>query len=128
MGLVVLLRAASAGLPELAVAANAAGPVTIALLAGPGAATSNLVKASPCALRTTVANEGAWDVGCFAACLTGAAIAAARAPLAPAILLALPALALTAVALRGYYAGSRPRARPRRIAQPEDRLVAAILG
>jgi hypothetical protein len=106
MGLVVLLRAASAGRPELAVAANAAGPLALALLSPAlGAAISNRVKASPCALRTTVANEGAWDAGCFAACLAGAAIAASGAPLGPAILLALPALAVTAVALRGYYAG-----------------------
>jgi hypothetical protein len=105
VGLVVLLRAASAGRPELAVAAHAAGPVALALLSPAlGAALSNSVKASPCALRTTVANEGAWDVGCFAACLTGAAIAAAGAPLAPAILLALPVLAPTAVVLRRYYA------------------------
>jgi DHA1 family inner membrane transport protein len=104
-GLVALLRAASAGLPELAVVANATGPVAMALLSPPlGAAISNLVQASPCALRTTVANEGAWDVGCFAACVTGAAIAASGAPLAPTILLALPALAFTAVALLRYYA------------------------
>jgi MFS transporter, DHA1 family, inner membrane transport protein len=105
MGLVVVLRAASGGLPELAVIANAAGPVAFALLSPAlGAAISNSVKASPCALRTTVANEGAWDVGCFTACVTGASIAASGAPLAPAILLALPAVALTAVVLRRYYA------------------------
>jgi hypothetical protein len=104
MGLVVLLRASSAGRPELAVIANAAGPVAMAVLSPVlGAAISNVVKASPCALRTTVANEGAWDVGCFSGCLTGAAIAAAGAPLAPAILLALPLLAVTAMWLRRYY-------------------------
>jgi DHA1 family inner membrane transport protein len=106
MALVVVLQAASGGLPELALAANAAGPVALALLSPAlGAAMSNSVQASPCALRTTVANEGAWDLGCFAACLAGAAIAASGAPLAPAILLALPVLALTAALLRGYYAG-----------------------
>jgi DHA1 family inner membrane transport protein len=116
MGLVVLARAAAAGFPAMAVLANAAGPVAIALLApAVGAPNSNLVKASPCALRATIANEGAWDIGCFAACLTAAAIAAAGAPLAPSILLTLPAIALTAVLLRRYYGGlelaapARPR-------------------
>lgn len=105
MAFVVLLQAASGGRPELAWVANAAAPVALALLSPVlGTAISNRVQASPCALRTTVANEGAWDAGCFAACLVGAAIAASDAPLAPAILLALPALAATAIALRGYYA------------------------
>jgi MFS transporter, DHA1 family, inner membrane transport protein len=105
LNLVVLLQSASGGWPELALVANAASPIALALLSPAlGAAMSNRVQASPCPLRTTVANEGAWDVGCFAACLTGAALAAGGAPLAPAILLALPALALTAVLLRRYYA------------------------
>jgi MFS family permease len=105
MALVVLLQAASGGRPELAWVANAAAPVALALLSPAlGAAISNRVQASPCALRTTVANEGAWDTGCFAACLLGAAIAASGAPLAPSILLALPVLASTAVWLRGHYA------------------------
>jgi MFS family permease len=106
MGLVVLARAAAAGVPALAVLANAAGPVAIALLApAVGVANSNLVKASPCALRATMANEGAWDLGCLGACLTAAGLAAAGAPLAPSLLLALPAIALTGVLLRRYYAG-----------------------
>jgi MFS transporter, DHA1 family, inner membrane transport protein len=110
MALVVVLQAASGGLPELALVANAASPVALALLSPAlGAAMSNHVQASPCALRTTVANEGAWDLGCFAACLAGAAIAASGAPLAPAILLGLPGLALTAVLLRRYYAGVAAR-------------------
>lgn len=102
---VVLLQSASGGRPELAWAANAAAPVALALLSPVlGTVISNRVKASPCALRTTVANEGAWDAGCFAACLAGAAIAASGAPLAPAILLSLPVLALTAIWLRRDYA------------------------
>lgn len=104
MGLVVLARTAAAGVPALAVMANAAGPVAIALLApAVGVANANLVKASPCSLRATMANEGAWDLGCFGACLTAAGIAALGAPLAPSILLALPAIALTGVLLRRYY-------------------------
>lgn len=106
MGLVVLARWAAAGDPALAVVANAAGPIGIALLApAVGVANSNLVKASPCSLRATIANEGAWDAGCFFACLTAAGIAAAGAPLGPAILLALPAIAVTYVLLRRYYGG-----------------------
>ncbi|HEX2560908.1 hypothetical protein, partial [Phenylobacterium sp.] len=106
MGVVVLVRAVADDSPALAVAANAIGPVAIALLApAVGVANSNLVKASPCCLRATMANEGAWDVGCFLACLTAAGIAAAGAPLATSILLALPAIALSGVLLRRYYAG-----------------------
>jgi len=104
LALVVVLRAASGGAPALALAANAAGPIAMALLSPAlGAAIGTSVKSSPCALRTTIANEGAWDIGCGAACLTAAAVASSAAPLAPAILLALPAVALTAVLLRRYY-------------------------
>jgi len=105
LALVVALRAMSGGAPALALAANAAGPIVMALLSPAlGAATCTLVKSSPCVLRTTVANEGAWDIGCGAGCLTAAAVAASGAPLAPALLLALPAVALTAVLLRRFYA------------------------
>lgn len=106
MGLVVLVRTAAAGVPALALVANAAGPLAIALLApAVGVANSNLVKASPCCLRATMANEGAWDIGCFAACLTAAGVAASGAPLAPSILLALPAIVATYALLRRYYGG-----------------------
>jgi DHA1 family inner membrane transport protein len=41
-----------------------------------------------------MATEGGWDVGCCAACLTAAALAAAHVSLAVAILLALTGSAL----------------------------------
>ncbi|HEX3700757.1 MAG TPA: MFS transporter [Phenylobacterium sp.] len=89
---VVLLRAASLGWPALAVAANAAGallfPVMIPVLV---TVTANLSKASPCSLRFSMVTEGSWDVGCFLACLTGAALFAAGAPLVVGVLLAIPA-------------------------------------
>jgi MFS transporter, DHA1 family, inner membrane transport protein len=108
--LVVLLRAFSLGSPWLAVAANTLGALVIPLLAPAlGSALYNLAKASPCALRFHIATESAWDVGCFAASLTAAALAANGASLSSAILLALPAIALGTAALWRYYGSVRAR-------------------
>jgi hypothetical protein len=91
---VVLFRAASLGSPALAAAANAAGGLIMPLLVPPlAAAAQNLAKAAPCTLRVMMATEGGWDIGCFAACLLAAALAAAHAPLWAGVLLALPAIA-----------------------------------
>lgn len=89
---VVLIRAASLGWPALAVIANATSallfPMMIPTLV---TVTANLSKAAPCTLRFAMVTEGCWDVGCFAACLTGAAIFEAGAPLSFGVLLAIPA-------------------------------------
>jgi DHA1 family inner membrane transport protein len=101
---VLALRAASGGSPWLAVAANALGAPAMTLLSPTvGAVTYNLAKASPCPMRFQIATEAGWDIGCFAACLAAAALAAAGVPLSLAILLALPALATAALLLRRYY-------------------------
>ena len=103
----VMLRAVSVGSPWLAVGANAVGPLVMALMLPAHATASyNLAKASPCAMRFHIATEAGWDVGCASACLAGAGLAAAGAPLALTLLLALPALVLAAWLLRRYYAAS----------------------
>ena len=103
----VVLRAVSVGSPWLAVGANAVGPLVMALMLPAHATASyNLAKASPCAMRFHIATEAGWDVGCGSACLTAAGLAAAGAPLALTLLLALPALVLAAWLLRRYYAAS----------------------
>ncbi|MET0275050.1 MAG: hypothetical protein ABW360_18840 [Phenylobacterium sp.] len=105
MAIVVLLRGGSAGLPWLAVSAHALGGFSLALLSPVlSTANYNLAKASPCPLRFHMATEAAWDVGCFSACLLGAALAAGGVPLAAMTLLGLPALAATVRLLRRYYA------------------------
>jgi hypothetical protein len=103
----VLLQAASLGAPWLAVAANALGALVMSLLSPAiGTATYNLAQISPCPMRFHIATEAGWDVGCLAACLLAAALAASGAPLSIAILLALPALGLAALTLRRYYGRS----------------------
>ena len=115
---VVLVRAASLGSPWLAVIGKASGAF-IAALAGPALMTAvyNLAKASPCPLRFHIATEGAWDVGCGSGALTAAALAAAGVSLALAILLALPAAALSAWLLWRYY-GADPAAGEIEVAAP----------
>jgi hypothetical protein len=100
----VLLRAGSLDAPWLAVAANAAGGLFWPLLSPTlGTAIYNLAKASPCPFRFIVAMEGAWDVGCFGACVVAAAMIASGASLAFPILLALPAVAAMALPLWRLY-------------------------
>lgn len=101
---VVLLRAASFGWPGLAVAANAAGALASALLI-PTLMTPlyNLAKASPCPLRFNIVTEGAWDIGCGAACLLAAGLAAAGLSLGAAVLLALPGATAIIGLLSRYY-------------------------
>lgn len=102
---VVALRAASFGSPLLAIAANTLGALVLPLIV-PVAASPlyNLAKASPCPFRFHLAAEGGWDVGCAAACLSAAAIAASGASLAWAIVLAIPALLGASLVLWRYYA------------------------
>jgi DHA1 family inner membrane transport protein len=107
---VVLMRAASLRSPWLAVLANAIGAFATVLIA-PTMMTAvyNLAKASPCPLRFHIATEGAWDIGCGAAVLAGAGLAAGHVSLAVALLLALPACALCVWRLWRYY-GANPMA------------------
>lgn len=111
--LAVLFRAASLDVPWVAVVANALGaliwPLLIPALVTP---VYNLAKASPCPLRFLIVTEAAWDIGCFSACLLGAALVAAGVPLSFAVLLALPALTVTARVLRRYFAEAVPAAAP----------------
>jgi len=87
---VVLMRAFSLSTPWLAVVANAAGGLMLALVT-PVLMTPvyNLSKASRCTLRFHIATEGAWDLGCFAGCLSAAGLAALGLPLTVPILSAL---------------------------------------
>jgi DHA1 family inner membrane transport protein len=104
---IVVARAASLGLPWLAVAANALGALLIPLLSPTlGTATYNLAKLSPCSFRFHMTTEGGWDVGCFFACLASAAIVAAGGSLAVPILLALPAVAASALILWRHYSAN----------------------
>jgi DHA1 family inner membrane transport protein len=105
---VVALRAASLNTPWLAVIANAAGALAVALVI-PSAMTAlyNLAKASPCPFRFHVYAEGAWDAGCASGCLTAAALSAQNAPMAIALLTALPGAIFLAVLLWRYY-GAHP--------------------
>ncbi len=101
---VIALRAASLGIPWLAVIANASGALLAAVLT-PALMTPvyNLSKASPCVLRFQMAAEGAWDIGCLVGCLAAAGMAAAGLSLSAPILLALPASAAMAALLFRYY-------------------------
>ena len=107
-GALVIARSASFGIPAMAVAANALGGLVMPLIVPPLAtATHNIAKASPCPLRVKMATEGAWDVGCFFACLMAAALAGAGASLALGVLLALPAVAASMWLLWRYYSPGR---------------------
>ncbi|HWA60973.1 MAG TPA: MFS transporter [Caulobacteraceae bacterium] len=102
--LVIAGRAASLGVPWLAVAANAAGALTMPLLIPTlASATYNLAKASPCPLRFQIMCEAGWDLGCFGACVVGAGLAALGAPLQAGVLTALPAAAVGGVLLWRHF-------------------------
>jgi hypothetical protein len=118
---VIILRAASLGSPALAGLANALGGLVMPLIVPPLAGvTHNLAKASPCPMRVKMATEGGWDVGCFAACLIAAALAAAHAPPWAGVLLALPATGASAALLwrrhprRAHARSSQPVTEPPR--------------
>lgn len=109
------LRAASLTTPWLAVAAGAFGALLSPLI-GPtlGTPTSNWAKASPCPLRFRIGTEAGWDAGAAAACLAAAGLSVAGASLALPLLIALPAIAGSALVLWRHYgapsalAGARP--------------------
>lgn len=91
--LVLLLRAASLGMPRFAVAANALGSLAMTLISPTIGVISNLAKASPCPLRFHMGTEAGWDIGCFAACVISAALISSGVSLSPVMLLALPGIA-----------------------------------
>ncbi|MBS0334211.1 MAG: MFS transporter [Proteobacteria bacterium] len=101
---VMALRAVSFGHPAAAVAANAAGAITGALLI-PTLMTRlySLARRSPCPLRFNIAAEAGWDVGCGLGCLSAAGLLTQTGSLTPAILLGLAGAAAAAtLLLRGY--------------------------
>lgn len=105
---VLLMRALSLETAWLAVLANAAGGLIVALVT-PVLMTPvyNLSKASRCTLRFHIATEGAWDLGCFSGCLGAAGLAALGLPLSVPILTGLLAT-IGSVALLFRHYGSRP--------------------
>jgi hypothetical protein len=53
-----------------------------------------------------MATESGWDVGCFVVLVIGAAMITYGVPAGQAVLLALPAVALTGALLRRHYAAA----------------------
>jgi hypothetical protein len=98
----IVLRAFSLDTPWLAIAANVFGVFAMCFYV-PTLMTAvyNLAKGSPCPLRFHLATESGWDVGCIIVLLIGAGL-----PAGDAVLLALPAVALTGVLLRRHYAAA----------------------
>lgn len=108
-----VVRALSLGSPWLAVAANAPGALVAALvIPAEMAAVYNLAKASPCPLRFHMVSEAAWDLGGGGACVAAAAITAAGHSLAWAMLLSLPAAAVSVALLLRHYGAAAGAAQP----------------
>ena len=102
----VLMRAASFGVPWLAVIANAGGAVVGSLMVPAiGTATYNLSQGSPCPMRFSIATEAGFDMGFIGGCLSAAALTALNVPLQAVLLLTLPALLAMTLVLRRYYGG-----------------------
>jgi hypothetical protein len=102
---VVCLRAAAYGDVVLAVIANAAGALVLALyMPALMTAVYNLAKTSPCALRFHIVTEGGWDAGAASGCLVAAGLLWAGAPFSAGVLTALAGAASVALLLRRYYA------------------------
>jgi MFS transporter, DHA1 family, inner membrane transport protein len=104
LAIVICLRALSYGHPLLAVMANAAGAVVVAVYV-PTLMTAvyNQAKRSPCALRFHIATEGGWDAGAASGCLIAAALLWAGASISLAIWPALLGTAAVSALLRRYY-------------------------
>ncbi|MDP3854011.1 MFS transporter [Phenylobacterium sp.] len=104
MAVTLLARAAGYGDPALAVAANAAGALVVALYV-PTVMTAvyNQAQVSPCALRFHIATEGGWDTGGASGCLLAAALLAMGASFAAAILISMAGTAAAFFLLRRYY-------------------------
>ncbi len=102
---VIMARAYASGNSALAIAANAAGALVMALYV-PTLMTAVYTEAknSSCVLRYHVAVEGGWDIGGALGLLTAALMLHLGAPYWACIALALAGIVLNVVALRGYYA------------------------
>ena len=106
--LVVVVRAASIGEPLLAVLAGAGGSIAMAMMSPTiGGAVLPIAKRAPCAFRFHMATEGAWDLGCCAACVVGAALVWSGVDIVWTTLLALPAAWLAVVIIQRIYRGAR---------------------
>lgn len=107
--IVLLMRAFSLSTPWLAVLANAAGGLIVALVT-PVLMTPvyNLSKASRCTLRFHIATEGAWDLGAFVGLAGAAGLAALGLPLSVPILTGLLAAAGSVALLFRYYGRLSP--------------------
>ncbi len=105
--IVVLARAASISDPLLAVLAGASGSIAMAMMSPTiGGAVLPIAKRAPCAFRFHMATEGAWDLGCSAACIIAAGLVWLGVDLIWTTLLALPAAWLAAAILTRIYAGA----------------------
>ncbi|HEY5339071.1 MAG TPA: MFS transporter [Rhizomicrobium sp.] len=105
----LLLRAASAGHPALAVAANALVSICNCLyMPTLMTAVYTLAKRSPCTLRFHVATEGGWDAGGAGGCVIAALLLYFGVPISLVLLLPLIGVAAAFVLLRGYYADAAP--------------------
>lgn len=114
MAATIAARSISLGHPATAILANAAGAVVVALYT-PTMMTAvyNLSKRSPCVLRFHIAAEGGWDAGGATACLVGAALIWAGAPMSAVICLAfLGTIAAFVLLRRAYGADAGAPARP----------------
>jgi MFS transporter, DHA1 family, inner membrane transport protein len=101
---VIGLRALSYGHPVLAVAANAAGALVVAVyIPTLMTAVYNQAKRSPCSLRFHIAAEGGWDAGAASGCLIAAALIWAGMSISLAIWPALLGTAAVSLLLRRYY-------------------------
>ncbi len=107
--LVLLLRAASPGYPQLAVFAAAFSSVGSCLyMPVMMTAVYNQAKSAPCTLRFHIACEGGWDIGCSSGCVAAAALIWFGAPLSAVLLLPLLGIAASFVLLRRYFADKGP--------------------
>ncbi len=108
MTVAIGLRAAGLGHPILAVAANAAGAIAMALYM-PTLMTAfyNAAQLAPCALRFQMAAEGGFDIGAAAGCLTAALLLWIGAGLSAGLLLPLLGVLGLLALLRRYYGAAK---------------------
>jgi hypothetical protein len=111
IALAIGLRSAGLGHPILAVAANGAGAIALALYT-PTLMTAvyNSARLAPCALRFQMAAEGGFDAGAAAGCLTAALLLHARVSLSADLLLPLLGVFGMLAMLRRHYGTIAPAA------------------
>ena len=104
LAIVAVIRAASLGVSEFAIAANALGAFSICFYVPTiMAPVYNLAKSSPCSLRFHIATENSWDIGCFSASFTAILLLELGLPLSFVIVLTLPSCLAHVILLRRYY-------------------------